>query len=83
MMHGRAGAIDDQSAGMRFDCAANLGHRALSIQTRPPFTGIFVADGSLTNFGTRGARGFHFAPLPVATSSAKRAAIVAGVSVLR
>ena len=46
-------------------------------------TGIVVADGSLMNLGTLGARGFHFAPLPVATSSAKRAAIVAGASVLR
>ena len=54
-----------------------------SIQTRPLFTGSMAADLSPTNFGTRGTRGFHFVPPAVATSSAKRSAIVAGASVLR
>src|SRR5438105_4864682 len=59
------------------------GHCLVSIQTRPFFTENIVADESLVNFGTRGARGFHLAPFAPATSSAKRAAILAGVSLLR
>ena len=59
------------------------GQCAVSIQTRPFFTASFVADGSLTNFGTRGLCGFHFVPAALATSSANRAAMNAGVSVLR
>src|SRR5207245_7031063 len=69
------------------ECVSTAGrifvHRAVSIQTRPFFTGNIVADGSLTNFGIRGARDFHLAPFASATSFAKRAAIMAGVSLLR
>ena len=38
-------------------------HCAVSIQTRPFFTGNAVADESWINLGARGARGFHFVPL--------------------
>src|SRR4029450_8021551 len=59
------------------------GHCAVSIQTRPFFTGNVMADESLANLGALWARGFHFLPPPFATSSAKRAAIVAGLLDLR
>src|SRR5260370_19322802 len=59
------------------------GHFAVSTQTRPFFTGSVVADLFFTNFGRRGARGFHLAPPALTTRSAKRAAIIAGASVLR
>src|SRR5437762_11794399 len=58
-------------------------HLAVSIQTRPLLTGNIVADPFLMNFGARGARGFHLARRAPVTSSAKRAAITAGASVLR
>ena len=76
-------AIDDQSAGMRFDSTANLRplrgvdpnatvfHRKLS--------GRWIFDEF---WHTRSAR-FPFRSVALATSSANRAAIVAGASVLR
>ena len=56
--------IDNQSAGMRFDSAANL----WPLRSVDPDATVFywkriVADGSWINFGTRGGRGFHFVPL--------------------
>jgi len=59
------------------------GQCAVSIQTWPFFTPSFMADGSVKNFGSRGVRCFHFSPSAPATSSAKRAAMNAGVSILR
>ena len=75
--------IDDQSAGMCHYRGRMAGHFSESIQTLPPFTGSMAADEFLTNFGIRGARGFHFVPPAPATSLAKRSAIMAGASVLR
>ena len=50
---------------------------------RPLCRGIVVIEESFTTFFLRGVRGFHLVPFPAATSSVKRAAIVAGASVLR
>src|SRR5207302_8570679 len=84
---GAAAGAPARSTINPLECVSTAGricdHLAVSIHTRPPVTGSMVADVLFTNFGIRGARGFHFVPPALPTTSANRPAIVAGASVLR